>query len=100
RLLPQDAPRPVDTITVDTSISALELVASGDACAVVPERFARSAVRAGRVSLALDTAWPMRQAHYLVRPLDAPHPGPSARVFLRWLTELDQHDEPLAIPEI
>jgi hypothetical protein len=28
--------------------------AAGDACAAVPERFARSAVRAGRVTLALE----------------------------------------------
>ncbi|NYD35125.1 LysR substrate-binding domain-containing protein [Actinomycetospora corticicola] len=82
-------------ITVDTTVTALELAAGGDASAVVPERFARTAVRAGRVSLALPQAFPMRQAHYLLRPLEAPRSSPRARVFLEWLTHLDEHQPAL-----
>jgi LysR family transcriptional regulator, glycine cleavage system transcriptional activator len=84
--------------TVDTTIAALELVAAGDATAAVPERFARTAVRAGRVSLALAQAFPMRQAHYLLRPLDDPTPTAQARAFLLWLARLD--DDLPALPHV
>ena len=83
-------------ITVDTTVAALELVAAGDATAAIPERFARTAVRAGRVSLALPVLLPMRQAHYLLRPLDDPTPSPRARAFLAWLSALDRYQPPLA----
>ena len=58
---------------------------------MVPERFARTAVRAGRVSLALPQSFPMRQAHYLLRPLDNPTPSAHAPAFLLWLDRLDDH---------
>ncbi|GAA4867002.1 hypothetical protein GCM10023222_20890 [Saccharopolyspora cebuensis] len=96
RLLPTGTPSPGSATTVDTSISALELAAAGPACAIIPERFARTAVATGRVSLALDAAWPMRQAHYLVRSLDAPPPSPTARRFLRWLAGIEHQDALLA----
>ncbi|TDC88889.1 LysR family transcriptional regulator [Saccharopolyspora aridisoli] len=95
RILPDDAALPERAITVDTSVAALEIAAADDACAAIPERFARTAVRAGRVSLALDQTWPMRQAHYLFRPLDAPHHTAPARAFLRWLSDLEQRSTPL-----
>lgn len=77
-------------ITVDTTVAALELAAGGDASAVVPERFARTAVRSGRVTLALADSFPMGQAHYLLRPLDDPTPSAQARTFLTWLAGLDE----------
>jgi LysR family transcriptional regulator, glycine cleavage system transcriptional activator len=83
-------------ITVDTTVAALELAAAGDASAVVPERFARTAVRAGRVRLAVEQVFPMRQAHYLLRPRDDPGLSAQARTFLSWLTRLDEHQPPLA----
>lgn len=95
RILPEEAPPPEHSITVDTSVAALEIAAAGDACAVVPERFARTAVRAGRISLALEQTWPMRQAHYLLRPLNASPPVQPARLFLRWLRDLEQRSEAL-----
>lgn len=95
RILPDDAPLPQRTITVDTSVAALEIAAAADACAVVPERFARTAVRSGHVTLALDQSWPMRQAHYLLRPLDTPHHTAPTRAFLRWLGDLEQRSTPL-----
>jgi LysR family transcriptional regulator, glycine cleavage system transcriptional activator len=64
---------------------------------VVPERFARTAVRAGRVSLALAQAFPMRQAHYLLRPLGNPTPSAQARAFLLWLARLDDHSPALPL---
>ncbi len=85
------------TITVDTAIAAIELAAAGDAVALVPERFARPALRTGRVTPALPHTLPMRQGHYLVRPDDARDPGPEARAFLRWLHAQDTADTP-AVP--
>jgi LysR family glycine cleavage system transcriptional activator len=90
RVLPGDVAATGRTITVDLTTVALELAAVGDACAVVPERFARTAVRAGRVALAIDRAFPMRQAHYLLRPLDDQTLSATARTFLAWLERLDQ----------
>lgn len=86
---------PGAAITVDTTVTALELAATGDASAVVPERFARTAVRTGRVSLALEQAFPMRQAHYLLQPHGSPRPSPRARTFLDWLAHLDGRQPPL-----
>jgi LysR family glycine cleavage system transcriptional activator len=93
RLLPAAPTNPpgARATTVDTTVTALELVAAGDASALVPERFARAAVRAGRVRLALPQSFPMRQAHYLLRPLDSPAPSVRARAFLVWLAGLDEH---------
>jgi LysR family transcriptional regulator, glycine cleavage system transcriptional activator len=89
-VLPPDVPATGRAITVDLAVAALELAAAGDACAVVPERFARVAVRAGRLALALDRSFPMRQAHYLLRPLGDPRPSAKARTFLDWLEHLDR----------
>ncbi|GAA4936398.1 LysR family transcriptional regulator [Actinomycetospora succinea] len=99
RLLPPDAPPPRRALTVDTSLAALEVVAAGEACAVIPERFARTAVRAGRVVLALDRSWPTRQAHYLLRRHEDPRPSPRARAFLAWLDDLDARVPALATEE-
>ncbi|MEJ2867830.1 LysR substrate-binding domain-containing protein [Actinomycetospora sp. OC33-EN08] len=88
RLLPPTPGGP--TATVDTTVTALELVAAGDASAVLPERFVRSAVREGRVGLALPRSFPMRQAHYLLRSHDDPTPSPRARAFVAWLARLDE----------
>ncbi|MEJ2890579.1 LysR substrate-binding domain-containing protein [Actinomycetospora aeridis] len=80
---------------MDTTVAALELVVAGEATAAIPERFARAPVRTGRISLALPRSFPMRQAHYLLRPHDDPFPSPRARAFLAWLADLDQHQPPL-----
>ena len=40
----------------------------------------------------------MRQAHYLLRPLDDPTPTAQARAFLLWLARLD--DDLPALPRV
>lgn len=100
RLLPSGpGPRKPDAgpaVTVDTTVAAIELAAVGNASAMVPERFARTAVRAGRVALALDQSFSMRQAHYVLRPLAAPSLSARARTFLAWLARLDREHPALA----
>ena len=95
RILPREVEATGRAVTVDLTTVALELAATGDACAAVPERFARTAVRAGRVAVALDEAFPMSQAHYVLRPLGDPTPSAKARTFLAWLDHLDQVEPPL-----
>lgn len=89
------------TITVDTSITAIEIAATSTSLALVSERYARPALRAGRVRAGLDPI-PMRQGHVLVRPRDAPEPSPEARIFERWLRDRldtdDAHPEPATLP--
>ncbi|MER5431850.1 LysR substrate-binding domain-containing protein [Streptomyces sp. NPDC002588] len=98
RDLPADDERAEHTggvITVDTSIAATEFAAAGLHCALVPERFARAAVRGGRLVLAHHRLAPMRQAHYLLRSEDTPQLSPEARAFTQWLIRKDIEDGPL-----
>lgn len=86
---------PPRALTVDTAVAALEIVAGSDYWAIVPELFARRAVRAGRVLVAHDVAVPMRQDHYLLRRDDSSRPSGEALRFVRWLREQDRQDPPL-----
>ncbi len=85
----------VPDITVDTAVAAIQVAATSDYLAVVPERFARTAVHSGQLVLATPTTLPMRQAHYVVRPHGAPEPDPKAKTFLRWLNHQENQDTPL-----
>lgn len=82
-------------ITVDTSMTAMSIVAESDTWTIVPERFARAAVRDGTLVVALPEAVGMRQNHYLLRS-DSPQPlsGPAA-AFTQWLHAQDLLDPPL-----
>lgn len=87
---PQEPPG--NSITLDTAIAATEFAAAGTHCALVPERFARAAVRDGRLCLAHDQLIPMRQSHYLLRNEHTPQLTPEARTFAQWLIRQDIHD--------
>ncbi len=83
-------------ITVDTSMTALAIIAQCDSWTIVPERFARASVRDGTVALALPDAVGMRQNHYLLRS-DSPQPlSGQAAAFTQWLQAQDKLDPPLA----
>lgn len=86
-------------ITVDTSLTAMSIVAGSESWTIVPERFARSAVRDGTVAVAVPEAVGMRQDHYLLRP-DNPKPlSGRAAAFGQWLQAQDLLDPPLvALP--
>lgn len=91
------SPLATQAMVVDTSIAAVEMVAAGGCWAIVPERFARPAVRAGRVAVALDTVVPTRQAHYLLRRTDATQLSGEAAAFATWVREQDALDPPLRV---
>jgi LysR family glycine cleavage system transcriptional activator len=91
-----DDPAATQAMVVDTSIAAIEIVAGSDYWTIVPERFARPAVRTGRVVLALETAVPMRQAHYLLHRADSSRLSAEAAAFAGWLRAQDALEPPLA----
>lgn len=81
--------------TVDTSMTAMSIVAENLSWTIVPERFARAAVRAKTVAVAVPEAVGMRQDHYLLRP-DDPRPlSGRATAFTQWLQAQDLLDPPL-----
>lgn len=83
-------------MTVDTAISAIEVVASSDLWAIVPERFARAGVRSGRLTVVPESLVSMRQAHYLLRRDNADQVSSESLVFERWLRAEDDNDVPLS----
>lgn len=86
-------------VTVDTSVTALSIVEQNESWTIVPERFARSAVRHGTVVVAIPQAFAMRQDHYLLRP-DNPEPlSGRAAAFVAWLQAQDQLDPALVVLE-
>ncbi len=89
-------PPPAPALTLDTSIAAMAAVEEGDYWAIVPERFARQAVREGRVAMALDTLIPMRQSHYVLRRDDGSELSGEAAAFAQWVRAEDALDPPLA----
>ena len=86
---------PPGAITVDTSTAALDIVANSDLWAIVPERFARQSVRAGRVLRAAGPTVPMRQGHYLLRRDNAEPTTDASLAFERWLRAQDAEDPAL-----
>ncbi len=86
---------PARAITVDTAITATGIVEQGAFWTIVPERFVRTAVREGRVQLAVPDVLPMRQKHYLLRADDASPLSNSAAAFTQWLRGQDLLDRSL-----
>ncbi len=97
RLLPDHGPSPTappSVLTVDTSVAALEVVASSTYWAFLPERFVRRAAGAGHVHIAQDASVRMRQDHYFLRRDDASQLSGEASAFIRWLRAQDLLDSP------
>ena len=72
-----------------------QFAASGLHCALIPERFARTAVRDGRLVVLHDRLVPLRQAHYLLQREGEAHMTPEGRTFVQWLIRQDIEDPPL-----
>lgn len=83
------------TITLDTTVAATQFAAAGLHCALVPERFARAAVREGRLVMLHDRLVPLRQSHYLLQREGEAHMTPEGRTFVQWLIRQDIEDPPL-----
>lgn len=55
------------SLQVDTSVLACELVASGNGCAVLIERFARRSIEVGKAIRIVGEPIPLQQSHFLVK---------------------------------
>jgi LysR family glycine cleavage system transcriptional activator len=69
---------------VDTTLAAVEIVATGDGVALVQRRLTHGPVKDGRIAVAFDAEVALEKAHYLVSA-----PGrtvaPEAEAFKAWL---------------
>lgn len=78
---------PSTGINIDTTISALELAASGIGPAIVLEGLAQSYLKSGRLVQFIDMALPIAEAHYVVQPEGQKRPKPEATLFRDWLMQ-------------
>jgi LysR family glycine cleavage system transcriptional activator len=74
-------------ITVDTSLAALEIVASGHGAALVLSRFAAAFEASGRVRRVPGIELPHDQSHYLLTPQNFEAPRAEALLFSDWLRQ-------------
>lgn len=72
-------------ITVDTTVAAVSLVASGGGQSVIQERFARQAIAAGVKIAITGPPVPFPQSHYLVQGKTQKAHRPEVGVFKNWL---------------
>ncbi|MFK7857058.1 MAG: LysR family transcriptional regulator [Granulosicoccus sp.] len=75
------------SLQVDTSVLACELVASGNGCAVLIERFARGSIEQGRAIRIVGEPIPLQQSHFLVNTEAANEKSVSAEIEIlkEWL---------------
>ncbi|MBI2255052.1 MAG: LysR family transcriptional regulator [Proteobacteria bacterium] len=72
-------------ISVDTSLAALEIVASGHGAALVLSRFAQAFEAMGKVERVKGVELPHDQSHYLLTTQSADAPRAEALLFIDWL---------------
>jgi len=72
-------------ISVDTSLAALEIVASGHGAALVLSRFAKAFEATGRVARVKGVELPHDQSHYLLATQNSDAPRAEALLFADWL---------------
>ena len=72
-------------ISVDTSAAAIDLVASGEGCAMVPERLANTAITSGRAIYLAGQSITSPQAHYAVVPHGTTGGSRHTDNFMDWL---------------
>ena len=96
---PGASPLTSGDITVDTSLAAIELAASGTCSALVPHRFVAQRLTDRTLRTVEGAAVAMTEAHYLVRPSSASAVSPEAALFVDWLRSLDNEQELQATPD-
>lgn len=75
-------------LAVDTTIAAVDIVAAGGGCAVVLERFARTAIETGRnIAIAGDPV-PIEQGHFLVSGQKATTDHAARALFATWVEHI------------
>ncbi|WP_272010467.1 LysR substrate-binding domain-containing protein [Roseovarius sp. ZX-A-9] len=87
RALIQTRERPMvgNGIRVDTTLAAIELVASGVGFAFVSQLFSREDVRSGRLVMPGDIEIKMERSHFLLQPQSKKRPRNEVLIFKEWL---------------
>lgn len=75
-------------VTVDTSLAALEMVASGQFSTAVPLRFADRGLASGELTTLATMCTPMSEAHYLLFPNPTVPPSAPALLVAGWLRSI------------
>ncbi|WP_343562508.1 LysR family transcriptional regulator [Kiloniella sp. b19] len=90
--------QPRNFISVDTSVVALQMVASGMGQAMMLERYVSSAIQDGMAIRLAGRKTRYGQAHYLIDTLNQKRERTSVRLFRDWLQELcaEEHREQVA----
>lgn len=78
----------IPSVTVDTTLAAVEWVASGGGVALILERAASRLAAAGRLAIPFETRIPLEQAHYLIERDNAPAKSAAVRLTESWLREV------------
>jgi len=79
---------PPSSIAVDTTIAAVDIVASGGGYAVVLERFAKTAIETGRAISIVGGAIPIQQGHFLVGGQKSKPNDAARKLFEMWIKKL------------
>ncbi|NOD30163.1 LysR family transcriptional regulator [Ruegeria sp. HKCCD6228] len=74
--------------TVDTTIAAVDIVAEGGGYAVILERFARTAIKAGRSIAIVGNPIPIEQSHFLVDGQRSNANSAAKQMFETWLKQI------------
>jgi LysR family glycine cleavage system transcriptional activator len=78
----------VSSLSVDTTIAAVDIVAAGGGYAIIPERFAQTAIESGRSIAIIGDAVDIEQGHFIVGG-QTPKPNAAAkRLFEDWLEQI------------
>ncbi|WP_120633751.1 LysR family transcriptional regulator [Ruegeria sp. EL01] len=86
---------PAETVSpfiVDTTIAAVDIVAAGGGYAVVVERFAKTALEAGRNVKIVGQAVPIEQSHFLIEGQSSKTNNGAKQCFEAWLEGIFSQD--------
>ena len=75
------------SVSVDTTIAALEIVAAGNGVATILTRYANAAITAGRPIAKIGQPVAFGQSHYLVKGAGKKPPQPEITAFTDWLRD-------------
>jgi len=77
-----------EVITVDTSLSAIEIVTAGGGVALVMQRFARYLETQGRIAIPLERSIAIDQSHWFVGSSDNKRLQAETNLFREWLRSI------------
>mgnify|MGYP000719144906 CR=1 FL=1 len=80
-------PSPSSGITVDTSLTAIEMIVQGVGDAMVMRCIAANAISEGRVVRPPGLELTLEDGHYFVMPDDGRRPKPEASLFMDWVMD-------------